>query len=75
MCIFTAIYLPVDINSYFLPNAIEWNYVVPQGFKSQNFNLIDAENILTRCSTSEAAIFDNQYDVVTVEITLACFIT
>ena len=65
--------IPVDINSYFLPNAIEWNYVVPQGFKSQNFNLTDADNFLNLFSTFEATILDNQYDVVTVEINFGLF--
>ena len=65
--------IPVDINSYFLPDAIEWNYIVPTGLKTQNFYLIDADNFLTLYNTFEATVLDNQYDVVTVEINFGLF--
>ena len=64
---------PVDINSYFLPNAIEWNFIVPAGLKTQNFDLINNKNFLTRYDTFEATVLDDQYDVVTVEINFGLF--
>ena len=65
--------IPVDINSYFMPNAIEWNYVLPTGLRTQNVNLMNSKNFLPYYNTFEATVFDDQYDVVTVEINFGVF--
>ena len=65
--------IPVDINSYFLPDAIEWNYTVPSGLKTQNFDLINTDNFLTLYNTFEATVLSDQYDVVTVKINFGLF--
>ena len=65
--------IPVDINSYFLPNAIKWNCTLPTELETQNFYLIDENNFLSLYNKFEATVLDNQYDVVTVEINFGLF--
>ena len=65
--------IPVDINSYFLPDAIKWNYTLSTGLKTHNFYLIDQNNFLSFYDEFEATVLDDQDDVVTVEINFGLF--
>ena len=65
--------IPVDINSYFVPKAVEWNYVVPTGLRVRNINLMNKKNFLTRYNSFEAALLNDQYDVVNVQINFGMF--
>ena len=64
---------PVDINSYFLPRAIEWNHAAPAGLRTQNINLINSKNFLPNFKMFETAVFNDQYDVVSVKINYGLF--
>ena len=65
--------IPVDINSYFVPKAVEWNYVVPPGLRVRNINLMNKKNFFTRYKSFEAALLDDQYDIVNVQINFGMF--
>ena len=64
---------PVDINSYFLPKAIEWNHPVPAGLRTQNINLMDTKHFIPNFKMFEAAVFSDQYDVVSIKINFGLF--
>ena len=65
--------IPVDINLYFLPEAIEWNHAVPTGLGTQNINLMNSKQFLPNFETFEAAVLSNQFDVVNVQINYGLF--
>ena len=65
--------IPVDINLYFSPNAIEWNHVVPTGLRTQHINLMNSKNFIPYYKTFEAVVFDDQYDIVNVQINFGMF--
>ena len=65
--------IPVDINLYFLPEAIKWNHAVPTGLATQNINLMNSKQFLPNFETFEAAVLSNQFDVVNVQINYGLF--
>jgi len=65
--------VPVDINSYLLPNAIQWNHTVPAGLSTTNINLINSRNFVPYFETFEAAVLSNEYDVVNVQLNFGIF--
>ena len=65
--------VPVDINSYFLPNAIKWNHTGPTGLTTKHVNLLNEENFNQYLETFETAVLGNQYDIVNVQINFGLF--
>ena len=65
--------IPVDINSYYLPNAIQWNHALPTGLKTKKMDLKNEKNFLSLCNTFEATILDDEYDVVRIQINFGLF--
>ena len=65
---------PVDINTYLLPNAIQWNHTLPKGLQSHNVDLMDQKNFYANYKPLETALFDNdRYDVIRVKINFGFF--
>ena len=55
---------PVNIKEYLLPNAIQWNYTVPKGLKSNSINLFGTNNFQ---ELENALIHPNNQDIISVQ--------
>ena len=65
---------PVDINAYLLPNAIQWNYTLPEKLKSRDVDLFNTQNFYANYKPLEAALLDNdKYDAIRVRINFGLF--
>ena len=66
---------PVDINAYLLPNAIRWNYTLPEELKSRDVDLFNTENFYAHYKPLEAALLagNDEYDVIRVRINFGLF--
>ena len=66
--------IPVDINAYLIPGAIQWNRSTPMGLKSNQVYLDDEGNFYANYKPLEAELLDNdKYDVITVRINFGLF--
>ena len=65
---------PVDINTYLLPNAIQWNYTLPEEYISRNVDLFIG-NFYAHYKPLEATLLagNDEYDVIRVRINLGLF--
>ena len=65
---------PVDINTYQLPNTIQWNYTLPEEYKSRDVDLFNTENFYANYKPLEAALLgDDEYDAIKVRINFGLF--
>ena len=65
---------PTDINTFLQPNAIQWNYTLPEELKSYNINLYRKKNFYSNFRTLENALLGNdEYDVLRVRINSGLF--
>ena len=64
---------PTDINAYLLPNAIEWNYTLPENLKSRKIDLYNTHFYSNFKSLETALLSDDDYDVIRVRINFGLF--
>ena len=66
---------PVDINTYLLPNAIQWNHTLPEEYKSRDVDLFNTGNFYVHYKPLEAALLagNDEYDVIRVRINFGLF--
>ena len=66
---------PTDINAYFSPNAIQWNYTLPKGLNTLKINFHSPRNFDHNYKIFEAALLQSnkQYDVIRVNIIFGFF--
>ena len=62
---------PTDINDYFLPNAIQWNYTVPEGLKTKIVNAYYPADSPTE--VENALLRPDEQDIVRVRTLLGIF--
>ena len=62
---------PTDINDYFLPNAIQWNYTVPKGLKTNIVYTYYAA--VSTAKVEHALLHPDEQDVVRVRTFLGIF--
>ena len=63
---------PIDINEHLLPNAVQWNYTVPQELNS-HFMTVEYSNPSTIKKLQYVLLQPNQYDVIRVQTFLGSF--
>ena len=66
---------PVDINAYLLPNAIQWNYTLPEDqFKTRDVDVLNTYNFYANYKPLESALLGNdKYDAIKVRINFGLF--
>ena len=66
---------PVDINTYLLQSAIQWNHTPPVELNSHRVDLLDVDNFYANYKPLENALLDNdnEYDIIRVRINFGLF--
>ena len=66
---------PVDINTFLLPDAIQWNHTLPDGLNSHQIDLLDVDNFYGNYEQLQTALLDNdnKYDVIRIRINFGLF--
>ena len=65
---------PVDINTYLLPNTIQWNYTLSEEYKSRDVDLFNKDNFYANYKPLEALLLGNdEYDAIKVRINFGLF--
>ena len=65
---------PIDINAYLLANAIQWNYSLPEEFKTRDVDVFNKDNFYANYKPLEAALLGNdEYDAIKVRINFGLF--
>ena len=64
---------PLDLNTFVLPNAVQWNGDLPSGLSTEQFYLIHAENYYHNYNKFEESLLNPSVDVVEVKINFGFF--